>query len=272
MSKLLKSPLKWYGGKTQLAKKLLPLIPKHKTYVEAFAGSAALFFGKDVSDVEVINDLNSGLVNFYRVLRDPEKYSRFEYLVNLTPFSREEFLFCRDTWQSCTHDAEKAYRWFVMMRQSYGAMGHSFGLAITYGTKGRGSSVGGYLSAIDRLPEINERLRGVQIENLDFRRLIETYDRPGTFFYLDPPYVHSTRKSTKDYHHEMTDHDHEDLIEILVAMQGKAMLSGYANPMYERLQCAGWQRHDFETTASVINGKTSDKREAKRVESVWLKA
>ncbi len=271
MSKLLKSPLKWYGGKTQLAKKLLPLIPDHKTYVETFAGSAALFFGKDVSDVEVINDLNSGLVNFYRVLRDPEKYSRFEYLVNLTPFSREEFLFCRDTWRSCTQDVEKAYRWFVMMRQSYGAMGHSFGHAITYGTKGRGSSTGGYLSAIDRLPEVHARLRGVQIENLDFRTLIRSYDRPTTFFYLDPPYVLSTRKG-KAYAHEMTDHDHEDLVEMLLAVEGKAMLSGYANPIYEQLECAGWQRHDFETTASVINGKTSDKREAKRVESVWVKA
>lgn len=104
MPKKLKSPLKWYGGKTRMVNKLLPLIPKHKAYVEVFAGSAAVFFAKGVSPLEVINDLDSGLVNFYRVLRDPEKLPRFSHLVQLTPYSREEFVFCRETWKTCRND------------------------------------------------------------------------------------------------------------------------------------------------------------------------
>ncbi len=194
MANQLKSPLKWYGGKTKLSKKLLPLVPQHQTYVEVFGGSAALFFAKEVSPLEVINDLHSGLVNFYRVLRDSEKFRKFEYLVNLTPYSREEFSFCKATWRDCTDDVERSYRWFVVIRQSYGAIGGAFGASIADGRNGASSAVGGYLAAIERLPEIHKRLRGVQIENIDYRQLIEKYDRPGTFFYLDPPYVLSTRK------------------------------------------------------------------------------
>lgn len=267
----MKSPLKWYGGKTRLARQLLPLIPEHKTYVEVFGGSAALLFAKDVSKLDVINDLNSGLVNFYRVLRNPERSIRLKYLLDLTPLSREEFLFCRDTWRNCDDEVEKAYRWFVMMRQSYGGVGKTIGNSITDGTKGSGSATRGFLSSIDRFPEIHQRLRGVQIENLDFRLLIEKYDRPTTFFYLDPPYVHSTRKSKKEYDHEMSNEDHVDLVEILLNIKGKALLSGYAHPIYDKLERAGWKRHNFDTTASITNGKQSDISKTRRIESVWVK-
>ena len=267
MPNALKSPLKWYGGKTKLVNKLLPLVPEHQTFVEVFSGSAALFFAKEISPLEVINDLHSGLVNFYRVLRDPEKFKKFDYLVNLTPFSREEFVFCRDTWQSCRDDVERAYRWFVMMRQSYGAVGKAFGNSVTHGRNGMSPSMRGFLSAVSRLPEIHKRLRSAQIENLDFRSLIEKYDRPQTFFYLDPPYVLSTRKA-KAYEHEMSDQDHHELIEILLSIKGKALLSGYTNPLYSPLEHAGWTRHDIKTSCSVASNPISNNRS--RIESVWV--
>lgn len=128
-----------------------------------------------------------------------------------------------------------------------------------------------FLPSIDRFPGIHERLQGVQIEKLDFRQLIEKYDRPTTFFYLDPPYVHSTRKSTNEYEHEMSNKDHVELVEILLNIKGKALMSGYVHPIYEMLERAGWKRDDFETTASIINGKQADISKTKRVESVWIK-
>jgi DNA adenine methylase len=151
MQRQLKSPLKWYGGKTRLTGKLIPLIPEHETYVEVFGGSAALLFAKDRSKLEVINDVHSGLVNFYRVLRDPERSIRLKELLDLTPFSREEFLSCRDTWRDCDDEVEKAYRWFVMMRQSYGGIGKTFGNSVTDGSNGSGSATRGFLSSIDGL-------------------------------------------------------------------------------------------------------------------------
>ena len=273
----LKSPLKWYGGKTKLVKKLLPLIPQHKTYVEVFAGSAALFFAKQVSPLEVINDLHSGLVNLYRVLRDPQMFQKFEHLVNLTPYSREEFSFCKQTWRNCPDEVEKAYRWFVVIRQSFGAVGRSFGVSVTQGRNGMSSGVSGYLAAIQRLPEIHQRLRGVQVENNDFRTLIPKYDRRGTFFYLDPPYVLSTRKG-KVYDYEMSNQDHEELVEVLLGIKGKAFLSGYANPIYTRLEREGWKRHDFKANCAIaartvhtgFMGKGSATESQARIESVWV--
>lgn len=279
MAPLLKSPLKWYGGKGKLVKKLIPLIPAHKTYVEVFAGSAALFFAKDTSPIEVVNDLHSGVVNFYRVIRDPEAFGRFEHRVSLTPYSREEFYFCRDTWASCDDPVEKAYRWFIVIRQSYSAVGKSFGYSVTHGNKGMPGDVSAMLSAIQRLPEIHSRIRGVLVEHLDFRELIAKYDRPTTFFYLDPPYVLSTRTG-KVYDHEMSNDDHEELVDTLLNLQGTAMLSGYANPIYERLEDNGWVRHDFKATCRAANNsyrvnetKKADRQKALgRVESVWLPA
>jgi DNA adenine methylase len=273
-------PLRWYGGKCQLVKHLLPLIPEHKTYVEVFAGGAALFFAKEKSPVEVLNDLNSGLVEFYRVLRNSEKFNQFQLLVELTPYSREEYCDSRASWEDCEDDVERAVRWFVAARQCFsGVFGAGWSKAVDAGSNGISSTVSRYLSAVKRLPEVHERLRGVQIENGDFLKIIKNYDRSGTFFYLDPPYVTGTRRSKQVYQHEMTDEDHEELVEMLLGIKGKAMLSGYAHPIYGPLECAGWKRIDINAKctagASTIKKGGLDKEAAKqkldRVETVWLK-
>jgi DNA adenine methylase len=274
----LKSPLKRYGGKTLLVPKLVPLIPEHQTYVEVFAGSAALFFGKPVSPVEVINDLDSGIAIFFRVVRDEEKFEKLIRLLSFTPYSREEFERWRHTWQDAPDDVHRAHRWFITIRMSYAAAGKNFSYSLTEGRNGIGNPVRAYLSAIDRLPEIHERLRGVQIEHEDFREIMKRYDTPGTFFYLDPPSVHSTRKTTKDYDYEMTDSDHEELVQLLLGLDGKVMLSGYANQIYTPLERAGWVRHDFEVKCNVVacssnagrdtNG--AGKKKESRTESVWV--
>ena len=96
----------------------------------------------------------------------------------------------------------------------------------------------------------------VQIEHDDFRKIIERYDTPETFFYLDPPYVHSTRKQG-EYRYEMTDEDHCQLVDMLLSIKGKAMLSGYQNEIYKKLEKYGWKRLDFETVCHAA-GCTRD--------------
>lgn len=282
MSEGLKSPLRYYGGKAKLAGKLIKLIPDHETYVEVFAGGLSVFFAKETSELEIVNDLDSDVFNFYRVLRDPEKFKRFEFLVNLTPYSKEEFDFCRDPKRTTGDDVESARRWFVCNRLGFISdenNSRSFGRSIKGGKDGMAISVKSYLSAVSRLPEIAERLKKVQIEHDDYGTSIKRFDQPGTFFYLDPPYVHSTRKTSKGYRHEMADSDHKDLVEILLKIQGKAMLSGYRNPIYGPLECAGWKRHDFKTTASSaartkqsgLQGTGNATKNQERTESVWVK-
>jgi DNA adenine methylase len=260
--------------------RFLPLIPEHKTYVEVFAGGAALFFAKERSPIEVINDLDSGLTNLYNVLKDKEKFERFQILVELSPYSRKEYFAYRANWKDCEDDVEQAARYFVVARQCFsGNLKGGWSKDIDGGSRGMSKAVARYLSAVERLPEVHRRLRGVQVEELDFRKIIQEYDRPSTFFYLDPPYVTSTRRAKDVYHHEMTDEDHDDMIELLLGIKGKAMLSGYANPIYGPLECACWKRIDFDwsCTAGVNSVMKSSKdmetarKRLARVETIWLK-
>ena len=128
-----------------------------------------------------------------------------------------------------------------------------------------------WVRAIDRLSEISARFMRVQIENKDFREIIKQYDRPTTFFYLDPPYVSGTRKSAKVYAHEMADKDHQDLVDLLLNMKGKAMLSGYDTEIYRPLEEAGWEKHTFKASCSTSTLAAKDKsyEEKCREECVW---
>lgn len=138
-------------------------------------------------------------------------------------------------------------------------------------------AVSGWLSILEMLPAIHERMMRVQVEHYDFRKVLEIYDTEETFFYCDPPYVMNSRSGSV-YRHEMSDDDHKDLVEALLSIEGMAMLSGYRNELYERLEQAGWLRKDFPTVcyaagrtrASGIRGEGASKKKVPRIESVWI--
>src|SRR3990167_451120 len=183
-TKILRSPIPWFGGKGKFVNKLLPCIPSHKIYCEVFGGGASLLFAKFPSQNEIYNDIDGRLINFYRILRDPIKFKKLFKL----------------------------------------------------------------------LPQIHKRLIRVSIENDDFRKILWRYDTPNTFFYLDPPYVMNTRKSG-GYKYEMANNDHQELIEILLDIKGKVLLSGYNSNMYIPLEAAGWIRKDYQTVCHAA-GRT----------------
>ncbi len=275
----LRSPIMWYGGKGKMVAKLLPLIPPHRTYVEVFGGGASLLFAKEPSPVEVYNDLEGSLVDFFRVLRDPEKFARFYHLVAFTPYSREEFNFCRETWRECEDEVERAYRWYVVARMSFsGAFARSWSFAVTWSHRGMAGTASRWLSTLEMLPAIHERLMRVQIEHQDFRTLIPTYDTPETVHYCDPPYVPDTRSELGTYSCEMTLDDHRELVDLLLGVKGMVVLSGYRHEVYRPLEDAGWRRLDFPTACMAtgrtgltgVRGKGSALALAPRVESVWL--
>jgi len=276
----MRSPIRWFGSKGNMTAKLLPLFPlSHHTYVEPFGGGASMLFVKPPSPVEVYNDLDSGLVNFFRVLRDPDKFEQFYRKAALTPYAREEFNFCRKTWADCEDDVERAYRFFVTARMSFGGklIGASFGSVVTTSRRGMAGMCSAWLSAIDQLPQISERLLRVQIEHQDWRVILERYDTDQTLFYLDPPYIHSTRRGGK-YAHEMTDEDHIELVERLLNIKGMAILSGYASEIYRPLEDAGWMRKDWQTVCyatvgtrgSGLQGKGSALKKQPRTETAWV--
>lgn len=193
MSKL-RSPIRYFGGKGNMTSKLLKLMPPHHTYVEVFGGGASLLFAKPPSPVEVYNDIDSDLVNLFRVLRDTDKFDRFYRLAALTPYSREEYYFCRDTYEQVEDDVERAYRFFVVARMSFsGDRKGGWKLSVT-ADKGRmAGTCSGWLSTIEGLPQVAARLMRVQVEHYDFRLIFKIYDTPDTLFYCDPPYLPETR-------------------------------------------------------------------------------
>lgn len=263
-----------------MIRKLLPLVPKHRIYVEVFGGGASLLLSKEPSLVEVYNDLDAGLVNLFRVIRDPDLFAEFHRRVQLIPYSRGEFYRYRELWwsgQAPADPVENAVAFFVLARQNFGGLfGKSWGVAVSKSSRGMASEVSRWLSAIDHLPEVAERFLRVQVECLDWRRLLLIYDTAETFFYLDPPYLPSTRKGGQ-YAHELSESDHEDLVDALLDLKGKVLLSGYANPLYTKLEAAGWRRRDFATScfaagrtrASGLQGSGSATAKAPRTETVW---
>jgi DNA adenine methylase len=263
-----------------MVKKLIPLVPEHRIYVEVFGGGASLLLAKEPALVEVYNDLDAGLVNLFRVLRDPALFAEFRRRVQLTPYSRGEFYRYRELWragQAPADPVENAASFFVLARQNFGGMfGKSWGVAVSTSSRGMASEVSKWLSAIDHLPEVAERFLRVQVECLDWRRLLPIYDTAETFFYLDPPYLAATRKDGQ-YAHELADSDHEALVGALLALKGKALLSGYANPLYAKLEAAGWRRRDYATScfaagrtrASGLRGSSSVTDKAARTETIW---
>jgi len=172
----------WVGGKRKLANQIVKLFPKHTCYVEPFCGGAALFFMKQQSSVEVLNDINSDIVNLYRVVQNhlEEFIKQFKWVLT----SREIFNWAKDTPPETLTDIQRAARFYYLQKLSFGARSdsRSFGTSTTSPTRLN------LLRLEETLSEAWVRLQRVTIEHLDWLECIQRYDRPGTLFYLDPPY------------------------------------------------------------------------------------
>ncbi|MGQ9459011.1 MAG: DNA adenine methylase [Anaerolineae bacterium] len=269
--------VRWMGSKGRMAKRIIPLFPPHRTYVEPFGGTAAVLFRKPPSPVEVYNDIDEGLVNFFRVLRDPDQFQKFHRLACLTPYSRAEYNVALKSWDQYEDPVERAYRWFIIARMGIpGEFGEGWGYSVLSTTSGMSRCVYAWLATVEHLPEFAARLLRVQVECKDFRDIFRTYDTPETLFYCDPPYILSTRKG-KFYQHELSDQDHEELVDILLHIQGMAVVSGYDHPIYKPLEEAGWKRYEYvvdcasvaRTRSTKILGRGATRAEHKRVEVVW---
>ena len=258
-----RAPLAYFGGKQHMVPTLLDLTPPHDVYVEVFGGSGALLCSKAPAALEVYNDLDSGCVNFFRVLRDAKRSAELTRLLELTPYSREEWKECRATWRTADSDVEMARRWVVAVTQSFSNTTNERA-GWSYCKQPNAHAVSKFRGLAAALPSFVRRLRLVQVEHLDFSDLITKYDAPGVLFYCDPPYLPESRRKPRAYHHEMTADDHTRMLELLRGAQGMVMLSGYRSDLYDAA-LVGWRRVDMET----VNWSSNKARE-KRTECVWL--
>ena len=280
-----RAPFKWYGGKSYLVKHLLSLFPEHRTYIEPFCGSAVMLFAKTPAEVETINDLNGGVAGFFRVLRDhPDEFMR---LARLSEYSRELWYECRDTWVTEGDPIRRAWKWWYVAATSFaGNWGSAWGTAVTKSYRGCVGTCSSHISLVDEvLPQCIERLRRVQVDCVDGLVALRRYATEDGLAYVDPPYVGETRAGDRYTHRrnptgvDMPDvARHAELVSLLLETPGAVIVSGYAHPVYEPLESAGWRRIDWPTVCHAvaktrhtgIQGDGAVTSAQRRVESVWL--
>jgi len=262
---MVKSPIAWAGGKYRLAEKIVSLFSDHTLYVEVFGGAGHVLFRKPPSRCEIYNDINRSLVCFFTVVKDKEKCGILYEKLNTTPYSRDLFNRCLNNLNlEVISDAERAYSFAVVNKQSFGGLMETWGVDMS-----RNKTALSFSNVKELLAGACERLNMVQLECKDFRYILKRYDRTNTLFYLDPPYAWSSNRSgRKIYAHELADCDHVELVDILLNLQGKAILSGYDTPLYDRLTDAGWRKVSMGDIAVTLNKKIGEKRIRKQ-EFVW---
>jgi DNA adenine methylase len=248
----LRPPFPYYGAKGRLAGRIVDLLPKHRIYVEPFAGSAAVLFAKQPAPVEVLNDLDSNVVTFFRVLRDHQ--DDLIRALRLTPYARDEFA-AADLTEPDLSDLERARRFFVLTTQGHNGAGSGGRAGWSNGIRARHTDATATRGLVDRLFQLADRLRTVVVDNRDATEVIAAHDAPDAAFYLDPPYLSGTRTCGRDYAHEADGEDfHRALASTLHTVQGTVLLSGYPSPLYSDLY-EGWDRLEVAVHRAATNSR-----------------
>lgn len=274
----IRCPFPWFGGKghPKLQKAILASLPPHKFYVEPFGGGASILLAKTPAEVEVYNDVNRGVVNFFRVISDSDYFGKFMSRAVMLPWSRELYEEFSRTWPAIHDPVEQAVRWYFVARQSFsGIFGESWRTSVSTGNR-MAQTTSSWRSSFENLPIVHDRLQQVQIECSDWRDILSRFSGPGYLAYCDPPYVPGTRKSG-GYEHELRDSDHIELIETLMEYDGAVVLSGYHSDLYLPLEKAGWDCTEVDVVCSAagmtrrsgLKGPGKLLENQRRTECIW---
>ena len=283
------NPLKWHGGKRYDADWIIGKMPPHLVYVEPFFGSGKVLFARDPdrdwfdehsraeyqSDgrlfarhqgcSEIVNDIYGELMNFWTVIADADLFQQFQFKVNLIPFAQTVF---ERSKVPEGFDVDKAVKFFVRNRLSRQGLGKTFANMVRDRTRRRmPDPVSAYLSAVEGLPEVHDRLSRVVIFNNNAMRMIPREDNEVTLFYCDPPYPKVTRKAKDAYEHEMSDREHHELLDVLLICKGKVILSTYPNPIYDT-RLKDWNHCDNLRDNKSSNAKS--KGGDLKTERIWM--
>ncbi len=239
-------PIAYLGGKNRIATKIISFIPEHQCYIEPFCGGAQVFFHKAPSRVEVLNDLDEEIFNFLRICQ-----LHHQELVRYLQFctvSRKWFGLFEAQAPETLSDIQRAARFFYLQKNCFGGLVKRKNFKI--------SVQGGSNYNPHRIPMVlhlaHERLLNVQLECLPYQKIITRYDRPDTFFYLDPPYF-----GLPHYKFNFTENDYVELAALLKNLKGRFLLSLNDKPEVRRI-FASFKIHslNFSYSAQRKAGKT----------------
>ena len=231
------------GGQKGLLPLLLELIPAHEKYVEIFGGGCTLLFNKNISKFEVYNDVNRNLTNLFKVIRD--RTEEFKEQLKFLPQNRALFQDFKRELIKETDDLQKALKFYYLLTYSFSGVTHRYSFVVKESSK------------IKSAPSVDwfaQRLRNVVIENLDFAELIEKYDSPQTFFFLDPPYA-----DIEDlYEFSFKDDDHVRLFETLRKIKGHFLMTYNDHPFIDLLY-RNYFKFTYDTPMMMSLKKTNMK-------------
>lgn len=250
----LKTPISYYGGKQKLATKIISVIPEHTLYCEPFIGGAAVFFAKKPSEIEVLNDTNKELINFYTILKND--FVSLEKEIRITLHSRDLY---RKASVIYNHpdlftEIKRAWALWVLSSQGFGAqLDSSFGFDLTSNTSTK--------KIINNRNRFNEdyaiRMQNVNLESTDALYVIKSRDTSRSFFYCDPPYFNSNCGHYDGY----SEQDFENLLMLLSNLKGKFLLSSYPSPILTKYTKENkWSTWSLETGVTVNNKSGYQKR------------
>lgn len=254
--------IRYYGGKWKIADWICSFFPDHSVYVEPFAGALSVLLHKQPSKIEVANDINREVIDFFDILRTREQ--EFIRAIECTPFSRFELERARE---SSADPLENARRFYIRAWQSWAGpvAANRSGWRFEKARTSWKTIMQGW-NGVDHLWAIAARLKLVRFECDDALRIIDRYDGPDTLFYIDPPYLESTRSrrwSKVGYGNECDEEYHKALLEKLLRAKGSAVVSGYETDLYRKMLVddAGWEMRS-------VMSRTMNKEDKK--EHLWL--
>jgi len=242
----IKTPISYYGGKQTMLKHILPLIPNHVAYTEAFAGGAALYWAKEPAAVEVLNDVNGNLINFYKVLQ--RRFPELRERVVETLHSRETFDYASIVYEFPNFFDDVTRAWALWVKSK---MGFASKLDGSFGYDKLKGSVAKKISGAKELftDDLSKRIEHTQIECTNALRIIKSRDTSDTFHFVDPPYINS---NCGHYTDTFNLADFEDLLQLLTEIKGKFMLTMFPHAVLsEYILNNGWRVIEVERTISA---------------------
>jgi DNA adenine methylase len=259
--KKIRPVFKVHGGKYYISDFVIAHFPQnfHK-YVEGCGGAASVLLNKPQSLIEVYNDADPAIANIFHHLK--ENPEAFLALIQGIEYAEASF----DNAKIHCHEPGLigAVSELVVRRMSRGGLRKAFSWSERL-RGGRPGDLNAWETYKEHLPLIINRLHNVQVENKPVAELIAAHDAPDTFFYVDPPYLPSTRQSNNVYSVEMTEEQHIELLKIANDIQGRILISGYPSPLYEKY-LKGWKMN----CRPIANHSSQSKQKEKRIEVLWM--
>jgi DNA adenine methylase len=277
-TKKLRSPLKWHGGKSYLARRFNALMPYRPLYIEPFAGGLSVLLNRPRASREIVNDLDPWLARFWEVMTNEERFARMWNRVSRTDYRAESFALAK-SWLRDQAQPEPEIPWDLLSRSEFaafflirnrmsrGGLGKDFAWSDRL-RGGQPGDVNAWKTFVGgEILHVHSRVAGVEVHNDKATTIIKAFDAPDALIYCDPPYLQETRTAKKAYGaFEMSRPDHRTLLETLLACKGKVFLSGYRSELYDfAFAESGWARHEF----SMPNHSGQGKSKQRRIECLW---